>query len=385
MFENLENTLFGKKTRFALSGKEIQEITKDLKNSRILITGAAGSIGSIFTRHLKKFYFDKLYLIDKDEHLMADLARLLNLEFKSKIKKINFICSDINLINLNKFLQINNITHYLNFAALKHVRSEENFHSCMYMYYTNCIYPFKIGNLSNLKKLRKIFFISTDKAVNPLSIMGLTKKIMEHKLFYLKKKYPKKFFSSVRFANVSFSNGSLLKSVYEKTINKSTFGIPTKIERYFLKQKEASNLCFKALLKISNGQIVLPSYKSIGKSYNLVDLTKKIVKFIGKKPIFLTRLNNKKILGQKIILQKTSIMGQKNKESLYEKDEDIKNLNNNELILKSPFRNFKDLKKNEIKVLKSKNIKQFRTFIKKFSKDKKFSILSKGAELNKII
>ena len=61
----------------------------------------------------------------------------------------------------------------------------------MYMYNTNCIYPFKIGNLSKLPKLRKIFFVSTDKAVFPLSIMGLTKKIMEHKLFDLKKKFPK--------------------------------------------------------------------------------------------------------------------------------------------------------------------------------------------------
>jgi FlaA1/EpsC-like NDP-sugar epimerase len=385
MIENLENFLFGNKIRYSLNIKEAQEIKRDLKNSNILITGAAGSIGSIFTKSLKNYDFKKLYLIDKDENLLTDLARLVNLEFKYKIKKIIFICSDINTLNLNKFLKINSITHYLNFAALKHVRSEENFNSCMYMYNTNCIYPFKIGNLSKLKKLKKIFFISTDKAVYPLSVMGLTKKIMEHKLFNLKKKYPKKFISSVRFANVSFSNGSLLKSVYEKTINKSTFGVPTKIKRYFIKQKEAANLCFKSLLKISDGQIVLPSYESIGKPYDLVDLTKKIVKFLGKKPVFLTKLNNKKINGQKIILQKTNIMGQKNIEKLYEGDETIKNLNNNNLILKTSFRNLKKLNRNEIQILKSKNIKQFRVSLKNFSNNKKFKILSMGIELNKII
>ena len=326
MIENLEDILFGKTTRYSLSYKETKEIKRDLKNSNIMITGAAGSIGSIFTKNLKKFDFNKLYLIDKDEHLLAELARLLNIHFKSKINKINFICSDINTLNLNKFLKSKNITHYLNFAALKHVRSEESFHSCMYMYNTNCIYPFKIGNLSKLPKLRKFsLFLQTKQFY--LSIMGLTKKIMEHKLFDLKKKFPKKFISSARFANVSFSNGSLLKSVYEKTINKNTFGVPNNIKRYFLKQKEASNLCFKALLNISDGQIVLPSYKSIGKLYDLVDLTKKIVHYLGQKPIFLKKLNNKKILGQKIILQKNNIMGQKNLEILYEEDETIQKFN----------------------------------------------------------
>ena len=105
MIENLEDILFGKTTRYSLSYKETKEIKRDLKNSNIMITGAAGSIGSIFTKNLKKFDFNKLYLIDKDEHLLAELARLLNIHFKSKINKINFICSDINTLNLNKFLK----------------------------------------------------------------------------------------------------------------------------------------------------------------------------------------------------------------------------------------------------------------------------------------
>ena len=136
----------------------------------------------IFTKELKIFDFKKIYLLDKDENLLADLARSLNLLFKSKVKKICFICCDLNSINLHNFLREKKISHYFNFAALKHVRSEETYESSIYMFKTNCIYPFNFGDLSNLGHIKKIFFISTDKAVYPLSVMGLTKKIMESNL-----------------------------------------------------------------------------------------------------------------------------------------------------------------------------------------------------------
>ena len=85
MIGKLETKIFGKRNRFELTKKEKKELKKDFKNSNILITGAAGSIGSIFTKELKNFDFKKIYLLDKDENLLADLARSLNLLFKMVI------------------------------------------------------------------------------------------------------------------------------------------------------------------------------------------------------------------------------------------------------------------------------------------------------------
>ena len=121
------------------------------------------------------------------------------------------------------------------------------------------------------------FFISTDKSVYPTSLMGLSKKIMEQKLFFLKKKHKNKFVSSVRFANVSFSNGSILKSILQKTMDNEIFGIPNNIKRYFISHEEAANLCLKSLLNEANGSIVIPTYGSLGKLYKIKDLCKKII------------------------------------------------------------------------------------------------------------
>tara|TARA_Y100000590_G_scaffold450482_1_gene590224 strand:+ start:4678 stop:5835 length:1158 start_codon:yes stop_codon:yes gene_type:complete len=385
MIEEFENKLFGKNNRYTLSKNEFKELYKDFNKSNILITGAAGSIGSIFTKEMNNFNFNKLYLLDKDEHLLAELARSLNLICKSKINKITFICCDLNSFNLGSFLKKNSISHYLNFAALKHVRSEETFESSIYMYNTNCIYPFKIGILQNLKKLKKIFFISTDKSVYPLSLMGLTKKIMEDKLFKLKKKFPKIFISSVRFANVSFSNGSLLKSIYEKTINNTIFGVPYNVKRYFIKQKEASNLCLKALLKDIDGQILLPSYQSVGKAYDLSEISKKIVILLGKKPLFCSKPKKIKKNVQQIIIQKKNIIGQKVIEKLYEKEESITYFSRDRSLLKTPLKQFISIKNIDNKVLNSKNINQLRSVLKKASKNKNFKTSQYGIKLNRII
>ena len=385
MISEIERKIFGKKNRFEITKIEFDELKKDFKESNILITGAAGSIGSIFTKELKNFDFRNIYLLDKDENLLADLARSVNLIFKKKIKKVSFICCDLNSINLKLFLKKKNITHYFNFAALKHVRSEETFESSMYMFKTNCIYPFNFGKLSNYKNLKKIFFISTDKAVYPLSVMGLTKKIMENNLSIIKKKYPKKFVSSVRFANVCFSNGSLLKSIYEKTKDKIPFGVPSNVERYFIKQKEAANLCMKALLKKCDGKILVPSYRSVGKAYNLKQIAKLIVIQLGKKPLFVSKLSKNRKNKQLIVLHKKKIMGQKLIEKMYEKNEVVKNFDSDKSLLLSPLKETIKTKSINKRILNSKNIYELRKILKKISNNKNFQLIQKADELNKII
>ncbi len=349
--------LFGKKIRYCLNSNQLKEIKKDFVNSNVLVLGAAGSIGSSFVKKLDKYDFHSLVLLDKDENQLAELSRQINVVFKKrKINKINYICSDLNDFNFFNFLKKNNITHLINFAALKHVRSEEEFLSCKYMFETNCINSFKLGNISNLKKLRKIFFISTDKSVYPTSLMGLSKKIMEQKLFFLKRKHKNKFVSSVRFANVSFSNGSILKSILQKTMANEIFGIPDNIKRYFISHDEAANLCLKSLLNEANGSIVIPTYESLGKLYKIKDLCKKIILQLNKKPKFSHKIVNFRKKEQLVIVQNKKIIGQKVFEEFYEKDEIRLPFKNDILLKKIKFKKNTVTKKFDIKFKKAKNI-----------------------------
>ena len=151
-----DKKIITKKNRFKLSLEQNNEIKKKFQNSKILIIGAAGSIGSVFTLSLINYNFKKIFLIDKDENNLTELNREILVKNKKKVKKIEFICSDLNLLDLRKIIFEKKINHYLNFAAVKHVRSEENYLSSKYMYQTNSI-NFLPNSLRNIKSLKSIF------------------------------------------------------------------------------------------------------------------------------------------------------------------------------------------------------------------------------------
>ena len=243
--------------RFSLSSKENNEIKLDLKNSKILVVGAAGSIGSEFVKRNLNYKFDKLTLLDKDENSLVDLNRDINLFFPNIKKKVSYNVLDITSSNIDLIIKNNKISHYFNFAALKHVRSEENFESISYMFKTNSF------NFLPSKKfqLKKVFSISTDKSCYPESILGISKKIMEQNLALFKLKNPDIHVSSTRFANVAFSKGSILEFAFKRINEKLPFGIPKNIKRYFINHREACNLCFKSILPQGNGKITIPSEK----------------------------------------------------------------------------------------------------------------------------
>ena len=135
--EQLEKKIISKHNRFKLSNVQKKEINKNLKRSNVMILGAAGSIGCQFTMQFLKINFNNLYLLDKDENELTELNRKLNT--KKKKRNIQYICGDIINFNFQKFIVRNKITHIMNFAAIKHVRSEENNYSLSYMFQTNCL------------------------------------------------------------------------------------------------------------------------------------------------------------------------------------------------------------------------------------------------------
>ena len=385
----LEKKIISRKNRFKLKNKDLKELKKDFFNSTVLITGASGSIGSIFVKNLKIFNFKKLFLLDKDENQLTELNRELLLEFSTKqINKTFFICSDLTLINIKDYIKKNKITHYLNFAAIKHVRSEERLDSIKYMFLTNSKnFLINFDNKKIKTNLKKVFSISTDKTVNPTSILGVSKLIMEQKLSEFKKINKKIFVSSVKFANVSFSNGSILKYIFDRINQKRVFGIPQNIKRFFITHEEASSLCLKSLLLRNDGHILIPSKNVINKIMSIKDLCFSILKYKNYNPIFSTRkkINNKILAkGSKnytVLINKLKTHGQKEYEELVSKEEKIYADEYDDTIIKIKFKNFMNTNQFIKDIENCKNIKNLKLeiskIIKSYKPTKKVSMVSK--------
>jgi FlaA1/EpsC-like NDP-sugar epimerase len=321
--EFIEKKIISKKNRFELNHNESLEINNEFKNKNILIAGASGSIGKEFTKKILKLNFRNLYLLDKNENSLTEINRdIVNLVGLKKIKKIFFICADFTQLNINSVLNKKRIHIFLNFAALKHVRSEEELESIKYMFNTNT----KSFLDENIKSnyLKKIFSVSTDKAAYPSSVLGISKFLMEQKLACIKTKN-KIFISSARFANVSFSNGSILKNIVKRLINKEKQGIPKNIKRFFITHDEAVSICLKALLKRNDGKIIIPSSDILTKQLSIKDLCIKIINIFNKRT---KNISEKKLLKKNnIILTSGKNHGQKKQEVFNSKSEIIINDN----------------------------------------------------------
>ena len=382
--EKIERLLIGQKSRFKLKEEQVHELKKDFLNSTLLIIGAAGSIGKAFSLKLKKYNIKEIIFLDKDENGLSNLSRDIVINFKQKVKR-TYICTDLNNTNFKKIINDFKVTHLFNFAALKHVRTEEDIYSVNYLIRTNLLTFFKNKKIYDNKKLKKIFFISTDKAANPSSIMGCSKKIMENELYKLKTNFKKKFVSTVRFANVTFSNGSILKNVRERILNCEVFGIPDNVKRYFITHSEAADLCLISLLKQSDGNIIVPSPTILNNQMLIKDLVIKIHKILNKKYIFSTKLKKVKKNYQLIILQKKRIQGQKKEEHLFENNEKQEFFRGDSRILKIPFyknNNYKNIIK---ELVLDKNLSKVKRILSKaFTQYSKFSS-SKYIKLKNII
>jgi FlaA1/EpsC-like NDP-sugar epimerase len=316
--QQLEKTIISNKNKYKLNLSEKNEIKKKLFNINILIIVAFVSIGKQFTKQIYNFNFKKIYLLDKNENELVELNRELVLLNIKKLKKTKYVCTDITSFNLDEFLLNNKITHYYNFAAMKHVRSEEYLDSLTYLIKTNSdkFCPAKKNNL-------KLFFsISSDKAVLPQSLLGVSKYFMEEKISNFSKKNRSVFLSTVRFANVCFSEGSYLKYVKERIEKKISFGLPINIKRYFITHEEAISLCFKAILKKNKNKILMPSNRILNKEYSLSSLVKKLLDIYGYKIKYSKKVLSVKKSSFPVVVIDNNLEGQKNYEEFYNRDID---------------------------------------------------------------
>ncbi|MCW3076965.1 MAG: polysaccharide biosynthesis protein CapD [Bacteroidetes bacterium] len=252
-------------------------ITSQLKDKVILITGAAGSIGSELARQCSRFNPKKIYLLDQAESPLHELE----LEFADKFTGNN---CEVIMADVRNFERMSNVFNtfkpeiVFHAAAYKHVPMMENNPSESIL--TNILGTKNTADLATMHNVERFVFVSTDKAVNPTNVMGASKRIAEIYIQSLGKKTNTKFITT-RFGNVLGSNGSVIPR-FKKQIDSGgpvTITHPD-ITRYFMTIPEASQLVLEAASMGKGGEIFL---FNMGKSIKIVDLARKMIMLSGLK------------------------------------------------------------------------------------------------------
>ena len=268
--------------------RDMEKNYDDLKtvifNSKILVIGAAGSIGSAFVKQLSHFRPSILHLVDPNENSLVEVVRDLrssNIEMPIDFKTFSIA---MGTDEFTAFLHSQyGYDYYVNFSALKHVRSERDPYTLMRMVYTNVCSTSNLLNIIDNFPAEKFFSVSSDKAVNPVSIMGATKAFMEKLMIAHSDKTP---CSSSRFANVAFSDGSLLHGFQNRIDKKQPISAPSDIRRYFISHEEAGSLCLLSCFLGNNRENYFPKLDKCKDMYTFSEIVEIFLDCNGLKPIF---------------------------------------------------------------------------------------------------
>lgn len=231
-----------------------------LQGRRVLVIGGAGSIGGATVRELADFPLEALHVTDHNENALAELARDLRSSTRAvSARELRLLPLDFGSPIFERHLLGNSSYDFvLNFAALKHVRSEKDVPSILQLLDTNVLKA--VDLLAKLKRAgtRRYFCVSTDKAANPVSLMGASKRLMEAAIFEAGRSEPLIETVSARFANVAFSNGSLLEAFLFRMGKEQPLAVPRNTQRYFVSVEEAGQLCILAAILAPDLHILIP-------------------------------------------------------------------------------------------------------------------------------
>jgi FlaA1/EpsC-like NDP-sugar epimerase len=266
----------------ALFTKDITKYSAELKNtirtSSFLVLGGAGSIGQAVTKEIFKRGPKKLHVVDINENNMVELVRDIRSSFGYIIGDFQTFALDIGSIEYDAFIKADgNYDYVLNLSALKHVRSEKDPYTLMRMIDVNIFNTEKTMTQSVRNGSKKYFCVSTDKAANPVNMMGASKRIME---MFLMRGSDDISISTARFANVAFSDGSLLYGFNQRLQKSQPLVAPNDIKRYFVTQQESGELCLMSCIFGENRDIFFPK---LSESLHLISFAEIAVKYLKKK------------------------------------------------------------------------------------------------------
>ncbi len=232
------------------------ELTEIISKSSFLILGGAGSIGQAVAKQIFKRNPSLLHIVDLSENNMTELVRDLRSTYGYISGEFKTFTIDIGSDIFNAFMRNSSGYDYvLNFSALKHVRSEKDPYTLLRMIETNIFNTDQSITQSINNGSQKYFCVSTDKATNPVNLMGGTKRIMEKSLMSRSAEIP---ISTARFANVAFSDGSLLHGFNQRIQKQQPIVAPKDVKRYFVSPEESGQLCMLAAIFGENRDVFFP-------------------------------------------------------------------------------------------------------------------------------
>lgn len=263
------------------------QITSALYGKRILIVGGGGSIGAATTNMLLEYRPQVLHVVDQSENYLAELVRDLRgqqrdwtgLEFQA-------LPLDYGGPAMARLLQDTKpYDIVLNFAAIKHVRSEKDVYSALQMLDTNIVRHIRFKNwLAQYGHGNAYFAVSTDKAANPVSLMGASKRLMEDLIFAFGTGDGGQI-TAARFANVAFSNGSLLDGFKQRITKWQPIAVPLNTRRYFISHREAAEICVLSSTMMPSQHIAVPKLDPESQLQTLESIAIRVLEAYGFTPV----------------------------------------------------------------------------------------------------
>ena len=305
--------------------KEISEI---IKKSKFLIIGAAGSIGQAVTLELFKRDPKVLHAVDLSENNMVELVRTTRSSIGYGSGEFKTFSVDCGSAEFEALCKLESYDYVFNLSALKHVRSEKDPFTLMRLIKVNIFNTIQTINITKTHGLKNYFCVSTDKAANPVNMMGASKRIMEQ---YLMRESDTQHLSMARFANVAFSDGSLLHGFNQRFAKRQPISAPNDVRRYFVTPQESGELCMLSGLLGENRDIFFPDLQENLHLETFSNIALKFVESLGFEPVECdtedeARLRVNELLSKKkwpVYFFKSNTTGEKDFEEFYMKNETL--------------------------------------------------------------
>jgi FlaA1/EpsC-like NDP-sugar epimerase len=301
----------------------------NISKTNLLVIGGAGTIGSSYIKQILKFKPAKITIVDINENGLTELTRDLR---SSNLLDYNpeYITYPVNLLSktFDKIFNSDSWQVVANFSAHKHVRSEKDKISVEALIVNNVYGAIKLLKLCELNPPKYFFSVSTDKAANPVNIMGASKSLMEKLIISKKNNFR---VSTARFANVAFSNGSLLDGFIYRLNKKQPLSCPEDIKRFFVTPEQSGQICLLATFLGNSGNIFFPKFDFHEDQIYFKEIALNFLKENGFEPELVQSQKEAKDFDFEknptkypIYFFKTDTSGEKTYEEFYTKEEDYK-------------------------------------------------------------
>jgi FlaA1/EpsC-like NDP-sugar epimerase len=260
------------------------ELLKIVGESSFLIIGGAGSIGQAVTREIFSRSPRKMHVVDISENNLVELMRDIRSTYGYIAGDFRVLALDVGSIEYEAFMEADGEYDYvLNLSALKHVRSEKDPYTLMRMIGVNILNTVGSIQQSVQNDVKKYFCVSTDKAANPVNMMGASKRIME---MFLMRHSRDISISTARFANVAFSDGSLLHGFNQRMQKRQPIVAPTDVMRYFITPAESGQLCLMSCIYGDNRDVFFPKLQQDVHLTSFAEIAVRYLDQLGYEPYF---------------------------------------------------------------------------------------------------